>query len=169
MDGYDFLRQNDVDSLNNVAYEETVNVFPQENIYIPLADQIPGLKAYYYSFIGESVDDPPLDMTPIKIHFEKKKSNGYTYYNVTWNKPSNAHDALYTLVCYNTDGIAIWPVRTVYGDEEAIARVGTPSRQSEYYIHYIPDRLTDEDRYFKVYLIWPDGRMQASELVYKEF
>ncbi len=169
MDSYDFLRQDDADVLQNLADEQTINVFPQENAHIPLADQITGLKAYYYSFIGETVDELPLDMTPIKIEIEKKKSNGYTYYEVTWNKPSKDPDALYTLVCFNKDGIPIWPVRTVYGDDEAIARVGTPSRESTYYIHYINDGITDEDRYFKVYLIWPDGRMQASDLFYKEF
>jgi len=78
-------------------------------------------------------------------------------------------DALYTLVCYDSDGNAYWPVRTVYGDEEAIARVGSPAIRVGNGIYWWPDGIPDENRYFKLYLLLPDGRMIASEPFYVDF
>ena len=77
--------------------------------------------------------------------------------------------ALYTLVCYDTDGELYYPVRTVYGNEEPIARVGTPANKKGNWIYWWPDGVTDEDRVFKLYLLLPDGRMLASEPFNVEF
>lgn len=169
MDIYDVLMY----SRDKVYYakgdETTVNVFPQENIYIPLADEIKGLRKYYLSFINESSDFAPLEEVDFDISMEKHRKSGYTYYDIIWKKPSRDMDALYTLVCYDLDGNVFMPVKTVFGNEKAVAKVGTVSKLSGTTLTTCTNTITDEDRYFKLYLIYPDGRMQSSELFYADF
>lgn len=167
-DRYDLLRAG-VKDYDPVIDDRTVNVFPQENIYIPLADEIDGLRDYYYSFLDMENEFPPLEKVDFKIKVSKHISNGFKYYNVTWKKPTKDKDALYTLVCYDKKGVPFWPVRTVKGNQEAIAKVGTPSIENGIRIYYWPDSIPDEDRIFKLYLLLPDGRMQASEPYYANF
>ena len=52
LDVYDLVVNYDEDNYYR-SYDDTiVNVFPQENAYVPLADDISGLRDYFYSFIG---------------------------------------------------------------------------------------------------------------------
>lgn len=147
-----------------------VNVFPQENIFIPLADEIPGLRDYYYSFINmENGFDPQLEAVDFNLKVEKKSSYGYRYYNITWTNPSTDPGVLYTLVCYDSSGELFGPVRTIYGDEEPIARVGDVVKRKGNWIRGWNDHIPDEDRIFKVYMVLPDGRMLASEPFNKNF
>ena len=51
-----------------------------------------------------------------------------------------------------------------------------PSRASERirwavgdHFEYFPSDVTEADRYFRLYLLLPDGRMQSSELFYADF
>lgn len=169
MDIYDVLMH----SHDKVYYakgdETTVNVFPQENIYIPLADEVNGLRDYYNSFINQSSDFEPLESVDFNLSIEKHHKSGYTYYDIKWDKPTTDKDALYTLVCYDMDGNIFMPVKTVFGDKNAIAKVGTVSKLSGTTLTTCTNSITDEDRYFKLYLIYPDGRMQSSELFYADF
>lgn len=169
LDVYDVLVSYNGDEYSSVADDTTVNVFPQNNIYIPLADEVPGLTAYFYSFIEEENVPESLEPADFELSMQKKENFGMTYYNITWSKPCTDAGALYTLVCYDTDGHILMPVRTVYGDETAVARVGTVSRRVGSKIQTCTNSITDEDRYFKVYLVWPDGRMQSSELFHADF
>lgn len=149
--------------------DKTVNVFPQDNIYIPLADDTPGLKDYYLSFIGRESGQPALEHTDFNMKMDKHSKNGYTYYNITWTKTIEDPAALYTLVCYDSNGDLFWPVKTVSGSEEAKAVVGTDSIIRGSSLYYLSDKIPDKDRIFRIYLILPDGRMQASEPFYADF
>ncbi len=168
MDKYDLLRSGK-EKYDPVIDDRTVNVLPQENIYIPLADEVEGLESYYYSFIGEEKQLMPLEKADFNIKMRRKVSNDRVYYNITWDKTSTDKDALYTLVCFNSDGEPYWPVKTVRGDEEPIARVGTPSIIKGTMLHWWSDNIPDEDRIFKLYINLPDGRMQSSEPFYADF
>ncbi|MDD5018500.1 MAG: hypothetical protein PHO15_10435, partial [Eubacteriales bacterium] len=168
-DIYQALKTDD-DYFDNIEITDTmINVYPQENIYIPLADEVAGLRDYYYSFIGMTNDLGSLETADFNIEMEKKSSNGYRYYNISWTKTSTDPDAFYTLVCYDTYGSLIWPIKTVCGNEDPLAVVGTASYRSGGWIYWWSDGITNEDRIFKVYLILPDGRMQASEPFYADF
>jgi hypothetical protein len=169
MDGKDLLNA-DMDSYNPDVRGEFVNIFPQENIFIPLADEIPGLRDYYYSFINlENEYDTPLETVDFNLQIEKKSSYGHRYYNITWTMVNTDPDVLYTLVCYDSNGDLFRPVRTVYGNEKPIARVGSPTITSGNWIYWWNDYITKEDRIFKLYMLLPDGRMIASEPFYKKF
>lgn len=150
-------------------YGTTVNVFPQENINIPLSDEVPGLRDYYYSFVGKKNDYEPLKPVDFNLQISKHSKYGHTYYKITWDKTSTDKDALYTLVCYDSEGDLFRPVKTVHGDEEPYAIVGTYSRLRGFTITYWPDNIPKEGRIFKLYLILPDGRMQASKIFKVDF
>lgn len=162
MDRYDLLRAGE-DDYDPVINDRVYNAFPQENIYLPTADEVPGLGDYYYSFIDDENSPASLEPADFKLKITKRSKNGYRYYDITWTKTSVDKNALYTLVCCNTDGAPIWPVKTVYGNEEPIAKVGTPSIKRDMYIYYWPDNIPKEDRIFVLYLLLPDGRIQASK------
>jgi hypothetical protein len=164
----DILMSSD-DDYKVAADDRTVNLFPQKNIFIPLADDIAGLRDYYYSFIGLENSLPPLAPAAFNLAIDKRTKNGYTYYDITWRMPSVDENALYTLVCYDSQGNVFWPVKTVYGDEAPAAMVGTASTIRGDYLYSMSDDVPEDDRIFKLYLLLPDGRMQASEPFYADF
>ncbi len=145
------------------ADENLINLNPQNNIYLPLADEVAGLRDYYYSFIGKENELEPIEDADFKLRIEKAGE----YYNIRWAKTSTDKKALYTLVCYKKNGELFWPVKTINGNETPVAAVGKYTVRKDYDDHYTlttwNDYITDEDRIFKLYLILPDGRMQSSE------
>jgi len=169
MDIYDVLRYGGDEVYYVEGDESTVNVFPQENANIPLAEDIAGLRDYFYSFIPSENALTPLPGADIQFEIEKHRQHGHTYYDITWNKPTEDPEALYTLVCYDTEGNVFMPVKTLYGDEEAIAKVGTVALLSGTTLTTCTNAITDEDRMFKVFLMHPDGRMQSSEFFHADF
>lgn len=168
-DVYDVLMERTDEEYRIEADDTTVNVFPQENIHIPLADEVDGLSRYYYSFIDNDNAADALDPYDFDMQITKHRKNKKTYYDITWVMPSTHPDALYTVVCYDTDRNIFMPVRTVYGNEKPIARVGTVSRISGNTIYTCTNEITDEDRYFRIIALLPDGRMQASKLYFVDF
>jgi hypothetical protein len=149
---------------------EYINVFPQENIFIPLADEIPGLRDYIYSFIGKENEYGAAPETfDFNLQIKGKSYYGYRYYNITWTMPDSNPEALYTLVCYDSSGELYIVVRTVNGGEEAIARVGKIVKKKGNWLRGWDDGVPKEDRIFKLYLLLPDGRMVASEPFYMDF
>ena len=146
------------------------NIRPQENIFIPLAGEMAGLREYYYSFVGEENEfTTPLQTVDFGLKIEKKSNYGYKHYEITWTMPNTSHDVMYTLVCYDAEGGMYRPVRTVYGDEEPIARVGSVVARHGNWIRGWNDYIPDENRIFKLYMLLPDGRMIASDPFYVEF
>ncbi len=145
------------------------NVYPQENIYLPLADEVDGLRDYYLSFIGEQNDTANLEHADFNLSMSANEQYGYKYYEITWDKTTTDADSLYTLVCFSENGDIYLPVRTVQGNETPIARVGTAVKLSGITLTTLKNGVTDEDRYFKLYVTWPDGRMQSSEMFYADF
>ena len=93
----------------------------------------------------------------------------FTYYEIKWDKASADPDTLYTLICYDMDGNFHSAIRTVNGDQRPIARVGKYVVQKGNANVWFPSDVTDEDRYFRLYMMLPDGRIQSSELFYADF
>jgi len=170
LDIYDVL-DNYSKNKDYTAYADstTSNVYPQENIYIPLADEVNGLRDYFLSFIGETSGLTDIGDADFNLSMTPHETYGYTYYDITWDKTTADKNALYTLVCFNTNGDIFVPVRTVHGDETPVARVGTAVKLSGITITKLVNGITDEDRLFKLYVTWPDGRMQSSEIFHADF
>ena len=165
----EFMDVQDLRGTNSYEYEiiEPINAFPQKNIYIPLADEIVGLSDFYYSFIEEESNVQVLESADFNLEIQKESSKRYT---ITWTNICTDPGALYTLVCYDSNGEFYRVVRTVWGDEEATAMIGKgPTWTSGSYIRWWDDEIYKEDRIFRLYLTWPDGRMQASEPFHVDF
>lgn len=170
LDVYDVLdNYNKYKDYTAYADASVSNVYPQENVYLPLADEVDGLRDYYLSFIGEHSDAQGLDHADFHLAMAKHEQYGYTYYEITWEKTTKDPGSLYTLVCYSENGDIFLPVRTVRGNETPVARVGTAVKLSGITLTTLKNGVTDEDRYFKLYVTWPDGRMQSSEMFYADF
>ena len=174
LDIYDLATNYSDDEYYRSYNDSIANVYPQENIYIPLADDISGLRDYYYSFIGLENDMTPL--APAKFNLSTHKKTGvtstnenYTYYEITWDKTSMDPNTLYTLVCYDMEGNLHSAIRTVHGDETPIARVGKYVVQQGNQLVWFPSDVTDQDRFFRLIALLPDGRLQSSELLYADF
>lgn len=169
MDNMDLIVQG-VSSPKSEYRAEYWNVFPQDNIFIPLADEVDGLGDYLGSFIEvQNEYDTPVESFDFHLQIERHSHYGHEYYTITWTMDSIDPDALYTLVCYDTSGNLFRAVRTVYGDEEPIAYVGEIVARHGNWITGWDDHINDGDRIFKLYLLLPDGRMIASEPFYVDF
>lgn len=169
LDVYDLVTNYGSDDYTYSYNDTIVNVFPQENTYIPLADDIGGLRNYYDSFIGAKDDLKPIDSEDFNLEIRQKSHLGRIYYEITWNKISNDPDALYTVVCYDKSYNFFSAVRTVYGDEKQIARIGKYVVLDGNQEKWWPSEVTEDDRYFKVFLLLPDGRMISSKPLYMDF
>lgn len=145
------------------------NVYPQDNIFIPLASQVKGLDTYFHSFLKDGFTTKYKEYPDLKLKFKKSAKNGYTYYTVTWNAIPGLKDAMYTLLCYNTDGSLFMPVKTVMGGGKMSAVMGTPSYVSGSYIYYWSDNIPRKDRIFKVTVLLGDGTVIASKPQKKSF
>ena len=168
MDVYDAM---DLGSKTYTIYYDsnTTNVFPQENMLIPLANEVSGLRDYYYSFINEENELDSIDKVDFNIHFARKTNLDKVYYEITWGNVFDSKDALYTLVCYDADKQIYLPLKTLNGNEKPIARVGTAAKISGNKIALRMDGVPDEDRYFRLIVILGDGRIVSSDYIYKDF
>ena len=169
MDIYDALRSNDGEDYFATADQTTSNVFPQENLFVPLAEQVESLRDYYFSFIDAQNEMEPLETVDFNLQIKKRSSYGNTYYDITWDNVYSGKDVLYTLVCFDKDYNIFSPIKTLYGNEKPIARVGTVSRVSGSSLLTYSNAVTDEARYFRLHIVLPDGRIIASEFFYVEF
>lgn len=156
------------------------NAFPQENMMIPLATEVPGLKEFFFSFVD--VDPVPpveermeitLDIRPVTVTHDNLVDIGsasFTHYVITWNTPYA--EAIYTLAFYDPDDYSIrGPIRTVFPGREATATIGAVTRTREGGIVTWDDseRTAQGRRVFYVVAQLPDGTFFLSEKLFVEF
>ena len=169
MDGMDLINAG-ISSHRDEYKAEYWNVFPQNNIYIPLADEVQGLRDYFYSFIElQNEYETPVESFDFNLKIKRHTVEGYRYYTITWTMYSLDPDAMYTLVCYDSSGNTFDAVRTVHGDGEAIAYVGEVVVRRGNWVTGWDDSINNADRIFRLYLLLSDGRMIASEPFYVDF
>lgn len=146
------------------------NVFAQENPVIPMAEQVAGLEGYFHSFIDEDYVEQYTQYPPIVIEAQKKRSRGKTSYVLTWNELESDSEVIYTVVCYNANGSIYSAIKTVSGEEELSAVIGTPVRRKGSYIYWWDDGTMDEDRIVRVHaFIVEQGIIIGSEPYYFDF
>lgn len=148
------------------------NVFAQENPVIALAEQVKGLENYFYSFIDEEYVEDYKEYPSIEIEADKKRSRGKTHYVLTWNplELESSSEVVYTVVCYDSNGELYGGIKTVSGEEELSAVIGTPVRVKGSWIYWWDDGTMDKDRIVRVlaYIV-DDGIMIGSEPYYFDF
>lgn len=83
-----------------------MNLFPQENLMIPLASDVDGLKEYFYSFIDETPTPTPqtpsfdLRIEPDSVGYQLEDGyETFVHYKIRWDKPyAEAGRGIYTAV-----------------------------------------------------------------------
>lgn len=160
------------------VFSQCANVSPQENLMIPLANDVKGLTEYFHSFTDEKPAIPKLPKKEIKIDV-KKGYNSYdlvggkrtfTHYKVTWDAPYDDPDAVYTLIRFGEyeGSYYVMPVKTVHAGSSMTAYIGDVTRTSGNSVYYFQDDLTEGTQNFIVSVQLSDGTIYLSDpLEYK--
>lgn len=142
----------------------SANAYPHENPVLASPSQIDGLAEYYYSF----VDDVAPEFTSVSSDYGTMdlsiSQTAADSYAVSWECPWQYPIISYTLVAYDANDYILKPIKTINGDEEAIAYFGiqtTVRNQSEYIIDDILD--TFEIVRFRVVVTFSDGSVVFSD------
>lgn len=145
------------------------NGWPQENLMIPLPNDVPGMTDYFYSFIDEQPTDSKIETQKITLNIEKSVTgynlqNGYSKFTshiITWNTPYK--NAVYTLVCYEKDNYSPTIIKTVRPGKEAKATIGSVAKAKGNMIYYNDDNLNRGTKTFIVIVSLPDGSYRMSD------
>ncbi|MBQ7161065.1 MAG: hypothetical protein IJR90_05105 [Clostridia bacterium] len=146
----------------------TRNARPQENMLLPMAEDVAGLADYFYGFIGEKAPemlterDFNIRLARHSISYDLTIGHRtYVNYTVTWDKPFG-DEAVYTLICRGEDDDEYRPVRTVSGSEKASATIGSVTRERGSSVRILDDNIAHGKQVFRVTAILPDGRICVS-------
>ena len=154
---------------DEVAVAGSANAWPQENLTLPLASEVPGLADYFYSFIGQTPPAPQQERQEI-VPAIQAGSAGYNlvdgyqtflYHTISWDTPYE--DAIYTVVCYDPEEYSIYPIKTVRPGENATATIGTVTSPGSSYVSWMYDELDRGTKIFLVVAQLPDGTYYLSE------
>ena len=147
------------------------NAFPQENLMIPLAIDVPGLKEYFFSFIDAEPRIPVEEKQEVSLQIRRNDRGfhlvtGYrtfTHYVITWDTPYD--NAIYTLVCYDPYNYTGWgmPIKTVHPGQNASAVVGEYVVERGNQVESLDDGLASGAMVFLVIALLPDGTLYSSE------
>lgn len=143
------------------------NAAPQENMRLPLAQDVPGLAELFYGAIDQPVPDLP-QTRDFSLHIEPgyrtynltTGTQTFTHYTITWDKVFG-EDAVYTLISAK-DQEDFMPIRTVTGSEAASATVGKVTADRGTQVQIYDDGLAQGHRTFLVTALLPDGRICVS-------
>ncbi|MDD2592130.1 MAG: hypothetical protein PHG99_07525 [Erysipelotrichaceae bacterium] len=172
---YTDIQQNIYNEQKNVrwwSYNGTI----QGNLLLPFADEVDGLKAYFYSFIDEELSEGTIYE---KKSFKPRITKGYSHhdsisgaldfihYVISWD--DIYQDAIYTLVCCDEDGSNMTPIKTVYPNQSNKAYIGTVSYETYDMIYWRYDNLDKGIKKFIVTALLPDDTLYKSEVLTYEF
>jgi len=147
------------------------NAFPQENMMLPLANDVPGLKEYFYSYINAQPPAPIEDKMEVVLEIRQNvvERNLVTgphtsvHYVLSWNAPYQ--NAIYTLVCYDPFNYSGWgtPIKTVHPGQTTSAVIGEYSVERGEQIAFLDDGNAQGTKVFFVVALLPDGTQYISE------
>jgi len=153
------------------------NAFPQENLMIPLANDVRGLDEYFYSFIEKEPRVPVEPKQDVILNIERNSVHHnlvsgprtFVYYEITWNTPYN--NAVYTLVFYDPDDYSGWgtPVKTVRPGGTLSAIIGEYAINRGDQIVSLNDNFAEGTKAFFVVAMLPDGTYYISEKLFYTF
>jgi hypothetical protein len=138
---------------------------------IPLANDVQGLKEYFFSYIDAVPRVPVEEKQEITLQIRRNSrgfqlTTGYrtfVHYIITWNTPYK--NAIYTLVCYDPDDYTGWsiPIKTVRPGQTASAAVGEYVVEQANQVVSLDDGLAIGTKVFVVVAMLPDGTFYLSE------
>jgi len=153
------------------------NAFPQENMMLPLANDVSGLEAYFFSFIDaeprapiEEKKDVTLQIRQNSVQFNLVSGRRtFVYYTITWDMPYET--AIYTLACYDPHDYRGWghPIKTVRPGQVSSAIIGEYAVERGNQVHFMDDGLTEGVKVFYVVAQLPDGTYYISNKLEYQF
>ena len=153
------------------------NAFPQGNMMIPLANDVPGLKDYFYSFIDIDPRVPIEEKQEMILQIQRNSieynlttgPKAFIHYAITWNAPYN--NAVYTLACYDPENYSGWgiPIKTVRSGQNTSAIIGEYAIEQGNQIISMDNGITDGVKVFFVIAQLPDGTYYISEKLEYQF
>ena len=170
----DFLDNSELASLyaSNISkyneYESQAfassNSYPHENPVLKSPSQVDNLVEYYYSFVEATAPEYTkitADYGSMDLNIAQTTSGSYT---MSWVPPWPYMNISYTLVAYDMDDYMLKPIKTITGDEEAVAKFGVQkliSGQNEYTIDDTLDTMGHVR--FRVVVTFSDGSVIFSD------
>ena len=153
------------------------NAFPQENMMLPLANDVPGLKEYFFSFVDAEPRAPIEEKQEITLQITRNSEQHYwdtelrTFinYTITWNAPYE--NAIYTLISYDPNNYTGWgtPIKTVHPGHAPSAIIGEYVVARGNRIYLVEDENAHGVKVFVVVAMLPDGTYHVSEKLEYEF
>ena len=147
------------------------NAFPQENMMLPLANDVPGLEAYFREYIGaaprvpiEEKQDITLQINQQVVHHDLVSGpRTFIYYTITLYTPYQ--EAIYTLASYDPQNYRGWgdPIKTVRSGQDASAVIGEYVITQGNEVRSIDDGRAEGNKIFYVVALLPDGTLYISE------
>jgi len=147
------------------------NAFPQENMMLPLPNEVPGLPTYFFNYIDERPRAPAEPRQDIIIDINRQTmqhnldtgTRTFVYYTLTWNTPYE--NAIYTIACYDPYDYSGWgiPIKTVRPGQSASAVIGEYAVVRGNMVHFASDTIAQDFKVFYVVAQLPDGTYYTSE------
>jgi len=147
------------------------NAFPQENMMLPLANDVQGLEAYFREYIDAAPRVPIEEKQDVTLQINQQRiqhdlvggSRTFVYYTITWNTPYQ--EAIYTLASYEPQNYRGWgdPIKTVRPGQNASAVIGEYVITLGNEVRSIDDGRAEGTKIFYVVALLPDGTFYISE------
>ena len=146
------------------------NVYPQENFYLPLANDVPGLGEYWFSVSNIKIKNKsPIKGSVVSLTEVIDLGHGKKQFVIRWTEDKGSKDLLYTLVAYDEEQQQVIPVKTVEQGEELVAIIGSTKITNGNEIIYYSDTFTDQRKSMRVYTMNKDGIMVSSNIMEIDF
>ncbi|HHT51251.1 MAG TPA: hypothetical protein GXZ78_07295 [Eubacteriaceae bacterium] len=146
------------------------NVYPQENFYIPLANDILGLGDYWASLSGIDIKDTvPLKGSRVSLTEVKDLGHNKKQFIIRWTENNENTGLLYTLVAYDEGQQQVIPIKTVKQGEELMAVIGSTKITNKNEIIYYSDTFTDQSKSIRVYTMNNNGKVVSSNTINLDF
>ena len=140
------------------------NSFPHENPVIESPSQVDGLAEYFYSFVDADAPEytkVTADYGTMDMNITRTSSDSYT---MTWACPWPYLNISYTLVAYDAYDYLLKPIKTIAGDETAIAKFGMQKLTSGQHEYSIDDTLDTLGHVrFRLVVTFADGSVIFSD------
>ena len=151
-----FYFEDQPDRTGTVRFSTTMyNIYPQENVYLPLAAQVPGLYQYWMQLAGQPIQE--LNQAPAApvLAMTGRRYGGYItpYYQFQWSRSLDDKDnpLTYTLLEYDSPTDRLGQPIAVSADSYTAERLLYPGEGGT--------------KYYRVLVSDPEGLMVASDFL----
>ncbi len=171
-----FYFEDQPDRTGTVRFSTTMyNICPQENTYLPLAAQVPGLYEYWMQLAGQPAGDLNQAPLPPVLTLTGKRYREYTtpYYQFQWSRSLDDKDnpLTYTLLEYDSPDDRLGQPITVAAERYSAERLLYPGEGGIKYYRVLvsdPEGLIVASDMLKVDLDNPDFQEPPPDIMFRD-